>query len=209
MAAMTTGKIRIYLRATIASETELFNSQSYKLPQGSGTFPNIRSTGKNNPSSNESTYSSAVASQSNSRAQVDQNGYNTQTQHTLSGMNAANNSSGHSLMSRMQFQNSVSGMNVAHNSSGNSLQSRMQFQNSVAGMNLAHNSSGNSLPSRNSIGAPINAPTVPLLPIPVSHHAGHHHSSSFSNTQDFPTGNLMSMSSVVSGGASNYNRCCY
>jgi len=168
MAAMTTGKIRIYLRATIATETELFNSQSYKY-QGNGVLPNIRNGGKPNQSSNASIYSSAVVSQSNSKGPIDlQNGYSTQAQHTLSGMN------------------------------------------------LAHNNSGNTLHSRNSIGTPNNAmtiPTVPLLPIPVSHHAGHHQhqpplmhgTGGFSNTQDFPTGNLMSMSSILSGGASNYN----
>lgn len=216
---MTSGKIRVKLKASMVQETELFQSQSYKYSN------HINGTGSGHHPLQQHQRSS---SQPSSARKLGQQPHQ---QHHLPGIRSAspntfatptNIAAAGELglftqshgKTHVHITNSAGrtplGANAAHNGSGNSLMSGMISSNYggslLLGANQALQSSGH---FKMSGGAPGGqTPTVPLLAIPIQQNntsGGHHF---IQKHGDMPpaalnSGGLMS-SSVLSG--SNYNR---
>lgn len=231
---MASGKIRVKLKASMAQETELFQSQSYKYSNhlnsttGSGYHSQQRSVSQPSSANRQlqqpqqqylpdirSGAPNAFATPNNN-ASLGDNALFTQSHGRSNGSHPLlqsnyNNSGGRTLI----------GANMSHNISGVSLLSGVVSKNSLGsgafardngaammlGTNQAFNGSGQ---FKMSGGTPSGqAPTVPLLAIPIQQNntsGGHHYIHKYG---DMPpaalnSGGLMS-SSVLSG--SNYNRC--
>ena len=222
---MHSGKIRVKLKASMAQETELFQSQSYKYSNHlNGTGSGYQSQSQQQQQQQQQR--SVSQPPSASRQQLQQQhlpGIRSATPNSFATPNnAASGDNGLFTQSHGRsngFNNSggrtLMGGNTSHNNSGISLLSgvvsgtvsRDNGGAMMLGANQGFNSSGQ---FKMSGGTPSGqAPTVPLLAIPIQQNntsGGHHYIHKYG---DMPpaalnSGGLMS-SSVLSG--SNYNRC--